>query len=343
MELFYPDYAVYIQSQIPNITDFKALSKFITQFVKKTEKEVVLLIDEVDKSSNNQLFLSFLGVLRNKYLARNEEEDCTFQSVILSGVHDIKSLKLKIRENDEIKLNSPWNIADDFTVEMSFNSNEIKSMLLDYTSENSVQMDFDLIAERIYYNTSGHPFLVSKLCKNIDEEATAVCPDHDRSNWRVEDVDWAFQWLTREEYSTTNFEDMAKNLERNPELYTAVDRTLFGTGKESATFSILDPVINLGVLYGIFTGREGKIAIHNRIYEQILANYMRSRKYTRDGGYGVDVITNDVLDASNRLDMSQILLKFQEFMKEHYSDRETENMERRSLPSKRTEAVVRLS
>ena len=52
-----------------NIKDIKDLSEVI-KFVKESSKEVILFIDEVDKSSNNQLFLSFIGMLRNKYLAR---------------------------------------------------------------------------------------------------------------------------------------------------------------------------------------------------------------------------------------------------------------------------------
>ncbi len=48
----------------------KELSEVITKFIKEAKKEVILFIDEVDKSSNNQLFLSFIGMLRNKYLAR---------------------------------------------------------------------------------------------------------------------------------------------------------------------------------------------------------------------------------------------------------------------------------
>ena len=50
-----------------------------------SRREVVLMIDEVDKSSNSQLFLSFIGMLRDKYLARNEGEDSWFLSVILAG------------------------------------------------------------------------------------------------------------------------------------------------------------------------------------------------------------------------------------------------------------------
>lgn len=46
-----------------------------------SEKEILLLIDEVDKSSDNQVFLNFLGMLRNKYLKRAEELDETFISM----------------------------------------------------------------------------------------------------------------------------------------------------------------------------------------------------------------------------------------------------------------------
>jgi uncharacterized membrane protein YjjP (DUF1212 family) len=55
------------------------LSKAITKFVKGASKEVILFIDEVDKSSNNQLFLSFIGMLRNKYLSRKVAKDYTFK------------------------------------------------------------------------------------------------------------------------------------------------------------------------------------------------------------------------------------------------------------------------
>jgi hypothetical protein len=76
----------------------------------------------VDKSSNNQLFLSFIGMLRNKYLQREVGKDYTFKSVILAGVYDVKSLKLKLRNEEEARYNSPWNIAVDFKVDMSFSA-----------------------------------------------------------------------------------------------------------------------------------------------------------------------------------------------------------------------------
>ena len=81
---------------------FEAISCLCTGF----EKPIVLIIDEVDSASNNQVFLDFLAQLLGYYLDRQNSP--TFQSVILAGVHDIRHLKQKIRPNEEHKLNSPW-------------------------------------------------------------------------------------------------------------------------------------------------------------------------------------------------------------------------------------------
>jgi hypothetical protein len=108
-------------SQNLTVPDFEGLSQFITGFCSVDERKIVLLIDEVDKSMNNQLFLDFLGMLRNKYLERDMGRDITFHSVVLAGVHDVKGMKLKINPKTEFKYNSPWNIATDFKVDLSFN------------------------------------------------------------------------------------------------------------------------------------------------------------------------------------------------------------------------------
>ena len=81
--------------------NFLRLSEKITDFC--TERKSVLLIDEVDQASNNQIFLHFLGMLREKYLARKAEEDFTFSSVILVGVYDIKNMKLRMIEKGFLK------------------------------------------------------------------------------------------------------------------------------------------------------------------------------------------------------------------------------------------------
>ena len=147
---------------------FKYLSRKITELCEKYE--TVLMIDEMDKCSDNQVFLNFLGMLRDKYLSRNEGEDYTFKSVILAGVYDVKNLKLKLRPDEERKYNSPWNIAVDFNVDMSFHPEEIATMLEDYENDVHTGMDIKAISEELYHYTSGYPYLVSWICKWIEEQ-----------------------------------------------------------------------------------------------------------------------------------------------------------------------------
>lgn len=87
----------------------------------------------------------------------------TFQSVILGSVYDIRNLKQKIRFDEEHKLNSPWNIAAEFHVDMSFSVSGIRGMLREYDADYSIGMNIDQMAALFYDYTSGYPFLVSKL------------------------------------------------------------------------------------------------------------------------------------------------------------------------------------
>ena len=93
-----------------------------------SDKPIVLMIDEVDSAANNQVFLDFLAQLRAMYLVRDIQP--AFKSVILAGVYDVKNLKQKIRPDQDHKYNSPWNIAADFEIDMSFSKDGIAGMLL---------------------------------------------------------------------------------------------------------------------------------------------------------------------------------------------------------------------
>lgn len=58
--------------------DFDILGEKITNLCSDTGKGVVLMIDEVDKCSDNQAFLNFLGLLRSKYLDMQKHLDQSF-------------------------------------------------------------------------------------------------------------------------------------------------------------------------------------------------------------------------------------------------------------------------
>ena len=106
--------------------------------------------DEVDKSSDNQIFLSFLGLLREKYLKCQQGKDVTFHSVILAGVYDIKTLKLKLHPQEESKYNSLWNIADNNQMYMKVSSDQNQFIVSGMLQMPLVMQKFYEYYEEIY-------------------------------------------------------------------------------------------------------------------------------------------------------------------------------------------------
>lgn len=284
--------------------NFGELSGSITDFIMESGQNVVLLIDEVDKSSNSRIFLQFLGMLRNKYLSASAGDDYTFHSVILAGVHDIRTLKLAIRDENDARFNSPWNIAAKFEVDMRFNPQEIKSMLLDYQSETLIDFDVAAIAEQIYKFTNGYPYLVSDICKIVDEKLAAV--------WTEESIHIAIKSILTEK--NTLFEDIIKNIENNADIKIVAEEILI-QGKH---FEYHPMVHDKGIMYGIFRQDDNKLAVHNRMFETYLYTYFVGMREISQEAFTVPL--NNVMELYSRegLYLDKILLKFQDFMFEEY-------------------------
>ena len=307
------------------ITNFRKLGKHIAKLCKGVK--VVLMIDEVDKSSNNKLFLDFLGMLRAKFLSRQEGLDHTFHSIILAGVTDVKNLKLKLINDghheplqDEGRiLNSPWNIAASFNVDMSFNCEDISSMLNEYETDFKTGMDITSIAANIHECTNGYPLLVSRICQCIDEELG--------KNWSANGVEDAVRIILWE--TNVLFDDMVKNLKNFTNLYDFMYELLI-VG-ETKTFNIDNPVISLANAFGYIKRKPNgslKIAVYNRIFEVRMARFFASmdenlQKNKRIPG----VIYQDVIK-DGKFDMAACLLKFAEYYREIYSLKEEQFFER---------------
>ena len=120
---------------------------YLSQICEISDKPIVLMIDEVDSAADNQVFLDFLAQLRSYYIDRDELS--IFRSVILAGVYDIKSLKVRFRSDEEHKTNSPWNIAADFDIDMSLSEQGITGMLSDYERDYHTGMDRQELASLI--------------------------------------------------------------------------------------------------------------------------------------------------------------------------------------------------
>jgi hypothetical protein len=302
------------------VVSFDDLKRHIKKMCKN--KKLVLMIDETDKTSDNRVFLHFIGILRDKFLLREDGMDYTFHSVILAGVYDIKNIKLKmIKEGSytpaasENKIyNSPWNIAIDFEVDMSFKPREIATMLTEYESDYNTGMDIDAISEEIYGYTSGYPFLVSRMCKHIDEKLN--------KNWTRVGVYNAMQIIIKEE--NTLFDDIGKNLENDKQLYDLIYDVLIVGNKRS--YSNISPTVKTAAMYGIIKQTDTGISIHNKIFELVICNYFIAKDEESDSKYINGVLQYDVVK-NGRFDMELCLRKFAKHYAEIFNERDYKFLE----------------
>ena len=237
----------------------RTLFRALRSWLKASKLPVVLIIDEVDSATNNQVFLDFLAQLRLQYLQREENPARpVFQSVILAGVTDVKHLKAKIRPDEASKVNSPWNIAADFRVDMSFSAPDVEGMLAQYEADHATGMDIFSVADELVAWTGGYPFLVSRLCQLVDMRGLT---------WDRAGVDEAVRLLLKDP-DVSLFESLTGKLEDRPALKEQL-RAMLMRGEQMA-YLPYDETQKLLRMYGFVTERDGRVAVANRIFETLL-------------------------------------------------------------------------
>lgn len=288
-----------------------------------SDKRIVLMIDEVDSATNNQVFLDFLAQLRAGYI--NRDKQITFQSVILAGVYDVKNLRRKLRQEEEHKVNSPWNIATDFKVDMSFSEEEIAGMLQEYMEDNSFYVDINEIAKLLYDYTQGYPYLVSRLCKLMDEE---VCK---RSGFETREYAWskagfleAMKMILAEK--NTLFESLSEKLISYPELNDMLCSVLF-TGK-TITYNYYEPSINIATMFGFVKEKNNSMVIANRIFETWLYNYyLSAAEMHKEEMYTASLRDKNQFVVNGYLNVRLILERFVVHFNELYGDNDAAFLE----------------
>ena len=283
------------KNKLTAITNLVELFRKLSVVCKLNDKKIVLMIDEVDSASNNQVFLDFLAQLRGYYLIRNKRP--TFQSVILAGVHDIRNLRQKIRPDAEHKHNSPWNIASNFDIDMSFSVSDIAGMLMEYEHDHHTGMDIAKLAQLIYDYTSGYPVLVSSICKYMDEN---------QKNWTSENLVSAVKAIIVSRIPL--FESLINKLEDDQQLCNLLYRLLFQG--EKFLFSAYDAAIQSAVMYGFVKNQNGSLEIANRIFETVIYDWFISSASTNSPIFSEGVNDKNQFIHGNQLNMEKILEKF---------------------------------
>ena len=250
------------------------LMSALSDWCMDSEKPIVMFIDEVDSATNNQVFLDFLAQLRLSYLERKKNKSYpTFKSVILAGVTDVKNLKRKLRPDEAAKVNSPWNIAVDFTIDMSLSADGIEGMLSDYEEDHHIGMNVQNVAREIRDYTGGYPFLVCRICQILDKELAGTERFPKLSDtWTSEGINEAVRIIVSE--SNTLFDSLMGKVINNPEMSDALESLLFSG--ENIAYNRYDLAIGDAILYGFIRVDNNTIKVANRIFEMLLYNYYLS-------------------------------------------------------------------
>lgn len=299
-----------------NISGLRKLFVCLSQICAAASKPLVLMIDEVDSAANNQVFLDFLAQLRAYYLTRKRTP--TFQSVILAGVYDVKNIQMKIRPDAEHKVNSPWNIAADFDVVMSFSAADIAGMLEQYENDHHTGMDVEEMAEFIYDYTCGYPYLVSRICKLLDEKiaGSGHFPD-EASAWTRDGALEAVKLLISEK--NTLFDSLTGKLYDYPVLRNVLYRILFAG--EKVVYNPDEQWLDMAVMLGFLKIVDGNVAIANRIFEVRLYNYFLTTNESQNSEIFKAASRNKTQYIRNgRLDMETVLAKYVEHFDSIYGD-----------------------
>lgn len=299
------------------------LFHLLSELCATAEKKIILLIDEVDSASNHQVFLDFLAQLRGYYISRDEYP--TFHSVILAGVYDIKNLKRKIRPDEVHKTNSPWNIASKFNVDMSFSAEEISTMLREYEQDYHTGMQLMEMAQLIYDYTSGYPFLVSALCKIIDEEISGSRQFPElHSAWTRKGFLEALKILLTEK--NTLFESLIHKLEEYSELRNIIYHILFQG--DMITYNPDNSAIDIGIMFGFVKADNGIVVVSNRIFETRIYNYFLSIEEMRDTDiYKAAIQNKNYFIENGTLNMELVLERFITCFSELYGNSDEKFLE----------------
>lgn len=302
-------------------TSLDRLFRALSGICRTADRPIVLMIDEVDSASNHRVFLDFLAMLRGYYLSRDSHP--IFRSVILAGVYDIKNLKLKLRPEEEHQYNSPWNIAADFDIPMSFSAAEIAAMLNEYEADYRTGMDVRAVADEIYQYTSGYPCLISSICKMIDEKLKDKPFSDGRDVWSKKGITEAVKIILNSK--TPLFDSMTKQLDTYKDLRDMIQDILYRG--EKIAFNPDTRSINMGLMFGFLRQKDGQVIVANRIFEMRLLNLFITEESLKSEIYTYSQTDTNQFTTGRRLNMDLVLEKFVAYFTDIYSDSDQKFLE----------------
>lgn len=200
---------------------------------------------------------------------------------------------MKIRSNEEHQYNSPWNIAAYFDIDMDFSTEQIAGMLYEYESDHGTGMDVETVAGIICQYTSGYPYLVSLICKILDE--------------------------------TLMERSMARQLDLYKDLRRMIGDILY-QGKR-IPFSPDIKSVSMGLMFGFLKEKEDQVVVANRIFEMRMLKMFIAEEAVNSDMFSLGEKNKNQFVKANRLDMERVLEKFVEHFTDIYRDNDEKFVE----------------
>jgi len=202
---------------------------------------------------------------------------------------------------------------------MSFGKDEIAEMLQEYEDDYRTGMDVYEIAGLIYDYTSGYPFLVSRLCKLMDEAVYGMEGFESKGRaWSRTGLMEAVKLILCEK--NTLFESLSGKLTNSPELCILMEELLF-TGKQIA-YNTDNAMIDNAAMLGFIKNKQGLVAIANRLFETRLYNYFLSTSELQSKDiYAASLRDKSQFIIDGHLNMKRILERFVVHFNDLYGDK----------------------
>src|SRR6056297_1547627 len=154
-----PFFDSYLTEGIDKYGGDVVLSEALSSWSRKSEKPIVLLIDEIDALVGDTL-ISVLRQLREGYAQRPDDFP---QSIVLCGVRDVRDYRIFSDKDQQIITGgSAFNVKAESLTVGDFTQVEIRMLYEEHTQETGQEFE-KAIFELAWDYTRGQPWLVNAL------------------------------------------------------------------------------------------------------------------------------------------------------------------------------------
>lgn len=281
--------------------EFAALGAVLTRWCERSQKPLILLIDEIDSLVGDTL-ISVLRQLRSGYARRPDHFP---QSIILCGVRDVRDYRIHSdREKTVIAGGSAFNVKAESLRLGNFSQEEVQSLFFQHSQDSGQEFETSAL-KRVWKLTGGQPWLVNALGYELCFRNRAKPdPTHPVTAPMVTEAKEAI--ILRRE---THLDQLTDKL-REARVRRIIEPVISG-------FYASDPfepddveyVRDLGL---ISVALNGEVRIANPIYQEVIP-----RELSWDFQVRLDQRTEWYVRKDGSLDTDALLKAFQDFFRQH--------------------------